>query len=196
MKISRIRIILIASFFTFEALARVGGGGSYSGGHSSGGGGSYGGGGGGYSSGGGLGGFWVFELIQLVLRLVFTYPLLGIPVLFVTIAFVYLNYLSPSARKEQTYGSDSSSESRSVSTQFGELLQNAGSSQAIENLRQKDPNFSRALFMDFVYSLFAQIHNARGQGHLADYANYFSTPALAGLNTTAAGLKSVDGISK
>src|SRR6476661_2355874 len=41
-------------------------------------------------------------------------------------------------------------------------------------LRDFDPNFSRAVFEDFCYSLFARVHHARGSGDLARYAPYLS----------------------
>ena len=50
-------------------------------------------------------------------------------------------------------------------------------SEPLESLRRFDPNFSRIVFEDFCYSLFARVHHARGAGDLGRYAPYLSEAA-------------------
>lgn len=59
-------------------------------------------------------------------------------------------------------------------------------------LRRYDPNFSEIVFIDFCYSLFARLHEARGSGRLDDFAPYASKAVRDGMKATAAG--SVDQI--
>ena len=51
----------------------------------------------------------------------------------------------------------------------------------LEDLRRFDPNFSRIVFEDFVYALFARVHHARGANDLTRYAPYVSETARKGL---------------
>lgn len=47
----------------------------------------------------------------------------------------------------------------------------------LDMLRSYDPNFSRIVFDDFCYSLFAHVHHARGTGDVGRYAPYLSGSA-------------------
>jgi hypothetical protein len=53
----------------------------------------------------------------------------------------------------------------------------------IELLQDFDPNFSRIVFDDFCYALYARVHHARGAGDLARYAPYLSDAARKVLET-------------
>ncbi len=44
---------------------------------------------------------------------------------------------------------------------------------ALEDLIHHDPNFSEVLFMDFAYTLYARVQEARGSGRLAKFSPYF-----------------------
>ncbi|MBC7690284.1 MAG: TIM44-like domain-containing protein [Methylotenera sp.] len=202
----RVTLTLLVSFLlllwmdALPALARMGGGHSYSGGHSSDGGGHSGGGGysggsysGGHSSGGDGGG----GIIYLLFRLIFGYPLIGIPLV---IFIIYIIYKSQNGSADdgtytgQAPRSGSNGLSGGHAGSVSELFQNVSTSQALETLKTRDPNFSRALFTDFIYSLFAQVHTARGRQQLGDYANYFSDPVLEGFKQTSGGVQTVEGI--
>ena len=47
----------------------------------------------------------------------------------------------------------------------------------LDDLRRFDPNFSRIVFDDFCYSLFARVHQVRGAGDIGRYAPYLSDDA-------------------
>ena len=182
------RLLCIFSLFvivTDAAFARMGGGHSYSGGHSSG--------GGGYSGGGGGGdGGFIFDLIYILFRLIFEFPIIGIPLL------LFICYIVYKSRNRHDDGSNSEINSmlntQSTSPQYDNLFQNVSSSRELDGLRARDPNFSRALFMDFIYALFAHVHSARGQRHLDDYSNYLAASVIEGLKTISVGLSGVEGV--
>lgn len=181
-------VCALALTLALPAIARVGGGHSYSGGSSSSGGSHSS--GGSYSSGGGSG-VGLFYLVELIFRIVFAYPLIGIP-LVILIIFLFVKSQKADGDGEVGYPVREPNENRS--SQFNQLYQNISNGQAFDTLRLQDPNFSRALFMDFVYSLFAQVHQARGKQQIDDYANYLSIPVLQGLKQNASALQAVNGI--
>ena len=51
----------------------------------------------------------------------------------------------------------------------------------LEGLRALDPDFSLVLFEDFLYALYARVHEARGRGGLDGLAGYVSPAARRGL---------------
>ena len=65
----------------------------------------------------------------------------------------------------------------------------------MESLRRFDPNFSRIVFEDFCYSLYARVHHARGAGDLGRYAPYLSEAARNSMMQRGPkGLTGVDGV--
>jgi hypothetical protein len=142
---------LIAAVVALPALAaaRPGGGESFSGGGGHGGGGSSGGGGGG-----------LFELIYWLLRLVFYYPQLGVP-----LVLGIVSYFAWSAYK-QHHNRDWDSGPAATLEPAIDLTQ----------LRQLDPDFSQVLFEDFAFRLFSTAHRARPD-QLAKVAPYVSQAA-------------------
>ena len=65
----------------------------------------------------------------------------------------------------------------------------------LERLRDTDPEFSLVLFEDFVSTLFAKSHEARGRGRLADLGAYLGPAAVRGLtDMSPLGLDAVEGI--
>lgn len=67
----------------------------------------------------------------------------------------------------------------------GEFLQNLSKqklvpdvSAALEDLVHHDPNFSRVLFLDFAYTLYSRLQEARGNGDLAKFQPYLGGRAL------------------
>jgi hypothetical protein len=159
-------VCLAAALWVPHADARPGGGHGFSGGSrgGGGGGGSRGGGGGG---GGGLdGGGFVLELV----RLAFIYPKVGVPILLVVV------YVAIVVSRQQRL--------REWSTAAPRPLQDASPQPVrLEELRARDPEFSRVLLEDFAYALFAEAHKARHDPaaleHLAPYLALPARQALA-----------------
>ncbi|HVK73537.1 MAG TPA: TIM44-like domain-containing protein [Kofleriaceae bacterium] len=150
------------------ALARPGGGDSYSGGggHSSGGGGGgYSGGGGGDGDGGDAGA--IFELIVQLIRLCYYYPKIGVPLVLLICGYLAYAWW----RKQQDRDWDS-----------GPPVPLARSISDLGALTRLDPDFSRILFEDFAFRLYATAHGARGRpGGLDELAPYLAAPARAAL---------------
>lgn len=135
------------------AWARVGGGQSYGGGGDSGGGGG----------GGDGGGF----LIYLLIRLIFEYPALGIPLaIAVGIGWMVMNAQSARGLK----GNLSTSQQREWSASVTPTRRRALD---LSPLRQADPNFSQPLFLDFVNLLYSRLQIER-TGDLAGLAGYLA----------------------
>jgi hypothetical protein len=143
------------------AAARPGGGESYSGG------GGHRGGGGGHSSGGGGGDSGaIFELLYWLLRLIFAYPTIGLPIVVLIIGYVLVNAYRQQQNKDWDSGPPVALE------------------QAIElaDVRRLDPAFSQIVFEDFAFRLFSTAHRARATGEdLATVAPYVGEAARAAL---------------
>lgn len=142
--------------------ARPGGGDTYSGGGGHGGGGD-----------GGDGGALMIDLLMLVLHLCIEVPHIGLPLLAAgAVAFVYLSY-----KRKANADWDSGP---------AHTLESADD---ISGLVRLDAEFSRVLFEDFVFRLYAAAHRAAGQGGAAldALAPYVSERARAALAAQAAG---------
>lgn len=153
MRLALLATLLLAC--TEAAWARVGGGQSYGGGGDSGG------------SGGGDGaGF----LIYLLIRLIFEYPAIGIPLAIVVgIGWVIMNASSAHGLQGNLSTSQQREWSASVTPTRRRSLD-------LSPLRKVDPNFSQPLFLDFVNLLYARLQVER-TGNLAGLAAYL-TPEL------------------
>lgn len=138
-----------------EALARLGGGHSYSGGsRSSGGGGGYRSSGGGYhssGSGGGDGGQLIGMLLELLFRLVFHYPVVGIPLV---LLLLYVAYQVLQAQPTPDTIGEYRPAYNPAQTPRTTMAPRAPA----------DPNFSAYLFRDFVGLLYTQVQMRRPQG--------------------------------
>ncbi|MEK7865526.1 MAG: TIM44-like domain-containing protein [Planctomycetota bacterium] len=137
------------------ALARLGGGEGY-------------GGGGGGGGGGGDGeGACLWLIIRLLLELCIEYPAVGIPL---TALFIVggIIYAQTKGKSKPTYSMDDGP-SRVVRS-----LEGVRSYASLAQLREKDPLFSKPLFLDFVQLLFARYHVQRGKRDLAALAPYMS----------------------
>ncbi|MCU0723276.1 MAG: hypothetical protein MUC63_06630, partial [Planctomycetes bacterium] len=126
------------------AWARLGGGESF-------------GGGGGGGGGGGDGGeaeiiFWI---LYILIRLCIECPQVGIPLTVVFVAGVIVYYAF--IKKPSAKGKEAPSHVRLVS-------QSTRRKSVSLALREKDPNFSKPLFLDFVHLLYARVQEARGSG--------------------------------
>ena len=164
-------VVLVA----IDAAARPGGGHSFSGGGSS---------GGGSGGGGSGGGAAIAELLMLCIR----YPYIGIP-LVVIIGLVALAARKSRARDAggnwQTGAPAAHASSPSVKRASAPRAYLAG-------LRGDDPDFSIAIFEDFLYALYARAHEARGKGGLDALAPYMNAQARTALGMyRAAAVKDV-----
>ncbi len=178
-------------FSASDAIARVGGGHSYSGGH----GGGHGGGGHGGNGGGGDASD-LFELVWLLVRLLFEftvkYPVIAIPVeiLVIATAIYWFNSLPD-------HTVDLSSSNRLGTTDQRATAEQQGFERAFAQLRRFDPNFSEIIFTDFCYTLYGRAHDARGRGAqaldlLSPYLSEQARASLLRLNSL--GLKAVEGV--
>lgn len=154
----RVQRLLSAAFglfillFAADALARAGGGSSFSGGGSSSGGGSW-------SSGGEGEGIFIF--VRLLIWLCIEYPIIGIPL---TIA-VGLGVIITCATSQKKNDAWSTVKAGSASTSRQAWI--AQLRAKFRQLRQIDPAFSRVLFEDFVYFLYAELQRARAKDSAA-----------------------------
>lgn len=131
-----------------EALARPGGGQTF-------------GGGGHHGHGGGDGGG---ELIFFLLRLVFAYPKVGVPLLVIGIIVILW------ARKQTGFESWETGATHGV-----EARAVRPATTSLEALRALDPDFSQVIFEDFAYRLYAAAHRARrDERALSGLAPYLS----------------------
>jgi len=161
----RIVIALAALFVAVALFARVGGGESYSGGGDSGGGGSDGGG----------------EVIGLVVRLLWwltiEHPAIGIPVDIIVIVVVIKYKKSKKPERVAT------------------ITTRVAAQPKLDGLRRFDPNFSEIVFSDFCYSLYARVHQARGENDLARYAPFLNDASRKTLLArNPRGLREVSGV--
>ena len=66
---------------------------------------------------------------------------------------------------------------------------------AIHELQEFDPNFSEILFVDFAYSLYSQVHEARGRGNLSVYQPYVHARALSSMEQLGRGTGKLTDVS-
>jgi Tim44-like domain len=168
-------------FLATDALARVGGGQGYGGGGS-----------GGDGDGGGLGAL-VYLLVRFLLWLTIEHPAIGIPLDIIVIALVIYWFARP---KKKPVAITSSSPVLGLDLGPGRAPQQS-ITQAFNQLRRFDPNFSEIIFTDFSYALYGRAHEARGKGKnaLDELSPYLSDAARASLlHLNAPNLKAVQGI--
>jgi len=150
------------------ALARVGGGGDYSGG-----------GGGGEGGGGGAG--LIFGLVRLLIWLVFSHPVIGIPLL-ILVVIVVLN-MAKSGAFQRGVG-----ENPQVFPQAASLR---GRAVNLTPVRATDPFFSEPVFIDFAQLVYARAQELRGTGGRESLEAWLAPAALDKLFADRAGLDSV-----
>lgn len=152
-------------------LARLGGGEGY-------------GGGGGGGGGGGDDGECLLQLVYLLLRLCIEHPAIGLPLTAVVIC-VWVVY-------SKTQGTATTS--GSIDAGHGAVVRAFTKSKAesqLAQLRERDPYFSKPLFLDFVQLLYVRYHQQRGKRDLAALAPYLS-PGLIRRALERKGVESVD----
>lgn len=149
------RTVLIWLLLALPALARVGGGESYAGGGS-----SY------SSSSGGGGGDGIGLIIELLIRLIFYYPSIGIPLLIGVGIYFYIQHNKSQAgqafRDLQKWSSSNTVQKKPRSN--------------LSELKRNDPNFSETLFLDFVSSIYSRVQ--LGLGHNLGSVGAYLTPSM------------------
>lgn len=163
--------VLLLVTIAISAEARPGGGSSYSGGSSRSSGGSRS--SGSSSSGGGDSGAIAELLIWLCIR----HPAIGIPLVLVVIAVLIF--------KKKRQGSEQDWNSAGASDTWQPpyvppIEEYRPPPASYDVVRAVDPSFSRIVFEDFVYSLYAEIHLARGRNAL-DRLSAYLAPEVAQL---------------
>ncbi len=153
-------VILLASD---PALARVGGGSSYSGGSSSWGGGSS------YSGGGSADG-----LISLLIWLLMSNPVIGIPVLIIVVVVALIKKSRSSG--SQVYRTHQPQAYRPPPAFRPEVV------------RRVDANFSEPAFLDFAQLLYARVHQERAAGNLSVLSAYLSSQVSSELQERSEGV--------
>ena len=154
------------------ALARVGGGGGYSGG--------------GHSGGGGDGaGFIVFELVRLLIWLVFREPVIGIPLVIVAIVIALRLARSGGIRFDVGENPSVISGPASAASPLRRGPVN------LTPVRATDPFFSEPLFVDFVQLVYARAQEMRGTGRREPLAPWMAPEAIDKLFADRVNLESV-----
>jgi predicted lipid-binding transport protein (Tim44 family) len=159
---------VIASAWTADAFARVGGGEGYSGGG---------------GSGGGDAGL-IFGLIRLLLWLVFAHPVIGIP-LVIVVVIVVLN-LARSGALQTSVRENPTVFPRTVAARTG--LPN------LTPVRATDPFFSEPVFIDFAQLVFSRAHTMRGTGSREPLEPWMAAEAIDKLFADRVNLTSVSEI--
>jgi hypothetical protein len=157
---------------SLHELFRPGGGGSYSGGSGSGGGG---GGGGGDGIVGALLGFLLELVFRFLLWLCIEHPAIGIPlVILIICVFVAKSYWDKRNEAAWSVGGGASE---------APTNQRALPQGSFELVRANDPSFSRVVFEDFAYGLYAAVHAARGAQRLELMSAYLLDDVLRHLKS-------------
>jgi predicted lipid-binding transport protein (Tim44 family) len=160
-----------------SAWARPGGGQSF-GGRSGGGSGSSGSGG-----GGGGGARCAIDVVIFLVQLTFEHPVIGIPLDLVVLAIAVVGF----RQYGQKGASWSTAGAGTTETAAAEAARvRARPSRAVRRdlqntVTRADPEFSLVLFEDFLYALYAAVHEARGKNQLGQLAAYLGPAATQGL---------------
>ena len=154
-----------------DALARAGGGQSYSGGGSGG------------SSGGGGGGDGIGALIHLLVWLCIEFPIIGIPLTIGVVVMAGVAYARSSSGGNAAWSAGTGPGGGGAPEGIrGSSAAQQGRAAQLRNrfrqLRAGDPAFSRALFEDFAYFLYAELQRARAHDNPALAA--YATPEVLG----------------
>ncbi len=177
-------VLFLVLALSDEVWARPGGGHTFSRSSRGSGGGSYGGWGG---SGGGGGDIdFVFGLVRLLVW----YPQIGVPV--VVVAGTWYWFTRQQGRRRDW--STMAHQAPGYHPGPAYLGRRVSPRKQLEQLRRQDPDFSLVLFEDFVFALYARVHEARGKGQLEILSPYLAGNARSQLETLSHNLKEVKNI--
>jgi uncharacterized Zn finger protein (UPF0148 family) len=164
-------LAVLAALVALDAAARPGGGHGYSGG------------GGSSSSGGGGGGDGLGLVIELLVRLIFAYPALGVPVTLAVAAIWWWHSRHTADVRSDHWASD------------GDAPSPAPSGRDLARIRRLDPEFSAVLFEDFVGALYARVYAARSDPReMARLAPYVAEATRAALLARAPSGVAISGV--
>jgi predicted lipid-binding transport protein (Tim44 family) len=176
---------------TAVAGARPGGGSSFGGSRGGSSGGSSG------SSGGGGGGgdcTWAIEIIVFLAQLTIEHPVVGIPLDITLIVAIWWGIRQNTTTKAQKDWSTGGGISAPAAPVVSASPSRAVRKQLFLVAAQADPEFSLVLFEDFVYALYAAVHEARGKNHADSLSPYLGVETIGHLSSTARGLSEVRAI--
>lgn len=162
-------VLLTLLLVAVTAAARPGGGSSYSGGSSR---------SSGRSSGSSGGGGGDGALVHLLIWLCIENPVIGVPLTLAVVGFVLYKKILGGHQHDWTSG---------ASPRAPAYAPPARRPASVEVIRTIDPTFSRIVFEDFLYSLYAEVHRARGAGTLNLLSAYLSPQAVQQLQRSARG---------
>lgn len=149
---------------SLEADARVGGGHSYGGGSRSSGSGSRSSGFSGSSYSGSGGGGFIIDVIYWIIRICLRYPAFGIPFAIVIILMIYMYYKKAHQFDDYYSAYEAKTPARLINQ----------TRDYVQEIQKYDPYFSYPLFKDFIFSLYSQFHELRGEKKLDLLSQYFS----------------------
>ncbi|HEX4824744.1 MAG TPA: TIM44-like domain-containing protein [Candidatus Polarisedimenticolaceae bacterium] len=168
--IRRLPGIAVLVLSVTAAAARVGGGGGYSGG------------GGDHGGGGDFG--LVFGLVRILLWLVFSHPLLGIPL--VILILVVLSRASRAGTFRSGVAERPTVYPLAAPRREGPVN--------LTPVRATDPMFSEPVFLDFAQLVYVRAHELRGKGSREPLAPWMSAAAIDTLFADRQGLDAVDDV--
>jgi predicted lipid-binding transport protein (Tim44 family) len=167
------------------ALARPGGGNSFGGGSRSSGGGGGGGGGGDCGA--------IAQLVLFLVELTIDHPAIGVPLDVIIIGVVVWAFRSK-MKTDRQRDWDMGTTAAAFAAQNAARPSRAIRRQLFQGVAQYDPEFSLIPFEDFVYALYAAVHEARGAHRTATLVPYLRGDVLASLRDGAPGVERVHSI--
>ena len=133
------------------------------------------------------------EIVLFLVEVTIEHPAIGIPVDIVVIGVVVWAWAARAKAKRQAEWSTTST---AASFQARSMPRPVLSprKQLFRGVAQVDPDFSLVLFEDFVYALYATVHQARGSPRTQTLVPYVRADVLAGLAAGAKGIEKCDAI--
>lgn len=158
-------VALSIALYTASVWARPGGGQSFGG---------RGGGGGGGGGSGDCGA--VLEILWFLIELTVEHPAIGIPLDIVIVLAIVVGAVLKNKKQEEGWTTAAAQTAQRALIPSRQLRK-----RLLATASRTDPDFSIVLFEDFVYALFATVHEARGKGQLEPLAAYVRPEARAKL---------------
>lgn len=133
----------------------------------------------------------LFALIQFAIE----EPEIGVPLLLAFVGFVLVRRGWGKIHEWRSSGTVHGDVQRAMPmTAAARAHHTAGGRAALARIAEVDPGFSGVLFEDFVFTLYARAHEARGAGRLQALAPFFHPQAAQVLTQRAAGVQQVAGV--
>lgn len=133
----------------------------------------------------------LFALVQLAIE----EPAIGVPLLCAFVGFVVVRRGWGQVKEWRTSGTVQGKVERAMPmAQATRAQHTAGGRAALARIAEVDPGFSVVLFEDFVFTLYARVHEARGGGRLQVVAPFLHPAAAQALAGRAPGVEQVAGV--